>query len=87
MQPLGYSINLVLYQEQTQEWCRHLPSGWMSLIYSLTRCTRGVRVFFSEQEYDLVTVLGCIHLALLLRKSCSVHMTVFEIVAQRNIDR
>ena len=41
---------------------------------------------FSEQECDLVTVLVLINLTLLLRKSCSVHMTVFEIVAHRNVD-
>ena len=32
---------------------------------------------FSEQECDLVTMLVCINLILQLRKSCSVHMTVF----------
>ena len=47
---------------------------------------RRTRIFFSEQECDPVTVLVSIHLALLLRKSCSVHMTVFEIVTHRNVD-
>ena len=46
-------------------------------LYLLTRCTRGVQVVFSEQECDLVVVLVCINLTLPLRKSCSVHMTVF----------
>ena len=54
-----------------------------SLVYMTarqTRCTRGVRVFFPEQECDPVTVLVCINLTLQLRTSCSVHMTMFEIV-------
>ena len=38
---------------------------------------RRTRSFFSEQECYLVTVLVCINLNLTLRKSCSVHMTVF----------
>ena len=42
-----------------------------------TRCTRGVRIVFSEQECDLVVVLVSINLTSSLRKSCSVHMTVF----------
>ena len=50
------------------------------------RCTRGVRVVFPEQEYEPVTVLVGVHLILLLRKSCSVHMLVFEIVVHRNVD-
>ena len=33
--------------------------------------------FFSGQELDLVTVLVCINLTVPLKKSCSVHMTVF----------
>ena len=42
---------------------------------------RGTRSFF-EQECDQV-VLVCINLTLLQRKSCSVHMTVLEIVVHR----
>ena len=38
--------------------------------------------FFLERECDLVTVH--INLALLQRKSCSVYMRVFEIVAHHN---
>ena len=41
------------------------------------RCTRTVRAVFSVQECDLVVVLVCINLTLQLRKSYSVHMTVF----------
>ena len=40
-----------------------------------TRCTRGVRIFCSEQESDPLTVLVCIP----QRKSCSVHITMFWI--------
>ena len=40
----------------------------------------------SEQECDQVTELLWINLTLLLRKSCSVHMTVFEIVAHSNVN-
>ena len=39
--------------------------------------------FFSEQERDPVTVLEYINLTLLQRKSCSVQMTVFEIVVHQ----
>ena len=52
-------------------------------MYLLTRYTRGVRVVFPEQNYDPITVLVCINLTLPQRKSCSVHMTVFEIVAEQ----
>ena len=49
-----------------------------------TRCTQGVRiVFFPEQECNPLTVLACIYLILLQRKSCSVHMTMFEIVVHQ----
>ena len=51
-----------------------------------TRCLRGVHVVFPEQESDPVTVLVWINLTLLLRKSCSVHMPVCEIVVHRNVD-
>ena len=49
----------------------------------LTRCTRGVRVVFSEQECDLIVMLVRTNL---LTKLCSIHMTVFEIVVHRNDD-
>ena len=52
----------------------------------LTRCTRGVRVVFS------VTGMRSSSSARInkfvfrtLKKSCSVHMTVFEIVARHNV--
>ena len=48
-----------------------------------TRCTRGVLVLFSEKECNLVTVHVCINLTLPQRKSCSVHMRVFEFVVQQ----
>ena len=44
---------------------------------------RRTRIFFPEQECDPVTVLVCIYLTLLQRKSCSVHMTVFKIVVHQ----
>ena len=54
--------------------------------YIKTKCTLGVRVFFLEQECNLVTVLVRINLALLPKKKCKVHMRAFEIVAHRNVD-
>ena len=39
--------------------------------------------FFPEQKCDPVTVLISINLTLLLRKSCSVHMAVLEMVIHR----
>ena len=50
-----------------------------------TRCTRGVRVFFSRARIRSSNSAR-INLTLLLRQSCSVHMTVFEIVTHRNVD-
>ena len=44
-----------------------------------------VRVVFPEQECDPVSVHVCINLTLLLRKSCNIDMTVFEIVVHRNV--
>ena len=38
---------------------------------------------FSRAEYDSVTLLVCINLTLLERKSCSVHMTVLENVVHQ----
>ena len=40
-------------------------------------------IFFPGQECDLVTVLVCINLILLQSNSCSVHMTVVEIVVHQ----
>ena len=45
----------------------------MSSMQYITRCTRAYAYFFSEQECDLVTMLVCINLTLLLRKSRRVH--------------
>ena len=42
--------------------------------------------FFPNEESDPVTVLVSIHLTLIMRKSFSVHMTVFEIVVHHNVD-
>ena len=58
----------------------------MKCLHWLTRCTRGVCVVFPEKEFDPVTVLVSINLTLILRKSFSVHMTVFEIVVHHNVD-
>ena len=38
---------------------------------------------FSQAECDPVTVLVCINLILIRRKSCGVHMTMFEIVVHQ----
>ena len=47
---------------------------------------RRTRSFFPEQECNPVTELVSKNLTLLPRKSCSVHMTVFEIVVHRNVE-
>ena len=62
-----------------------LPIDFCSIPVKKTRCTQGVRVVFSEQECDPITVLVCINLTLLLRKSCNVQRTLFEIVVLRNV--
>ena len=46
-------------------------------MYAMRTCS-----FFPEQECSTVSVLVCINLTLLPKKSCNVHMTVFEIVVQ-----
>ena len=48
-------------------------------------CARRTRIF-SREKCDPATVIVRINLTLLLRKSCSVHMTVFEIVVHYNVD-
>ena len=51
----------------------------MELFQQLTKCTRGVRVVFPDQKCAPVTMIVCMNLTLLQRKSRSVHMTMFEI--------
>ena len=49
-----------------------------------TRCKRGVRVVFSGARMSSsITVLVCINPTLPQRKSCSVHMAVFEIIVHQ----
>ena len=42
--------------------------------------------FFPEQECDPIMKCDPINLTLLLKKLCSVHITMFEIVVHRNVD-
>ena len=53
----------------------------------ITRCTRGVRVVFSEQECELIVVLIWINQTFDYWHNCVVYkMAVFEIVVHRNVD-
>ena len=51
-----------------------------------TRCTRGVRVFFSVTRMRSSNSARMNKFAFTTEKIGSVHMTVFEIVAPRNVD-
>ena len=50
-----------------------------------TRCTRGVRVVFSVTRMRSGNSARINKLDFRIEKSCSVHMTVFEIVAGHNV--
>ena len=54
--------------------------------YAITRWTRGVRVFFSVARMRSSNSARMNKLDFITEKIGSVHMTVFEIVAHRNID-
>ena len=53
--------------------------------YTRTRCTRGVRVVFSVTRMRSSNSARINKLDFRTEKSCSVHMTVFEIVAGHNV--
>ena len=53
--------------------------------YSQTRCTRGVRVVFSVTRMRSSSSARINKFDFRTEKSCSVHMTVFEIVAGHNV--
>ena len=55
------------------------------LITSTTRCTRGVRVVFSVTRMRSSNSARINKFDFRTEKSCSVHMTVFEIVAGHNV--
>ena len=51
----------------------------------ITRCTRGVHVVFSVTRMRSSNSARINKFDFELKKSCSVHMTVFEIVAGHNV--
>ena len=51
-----------------------------------TRCTRGVRVFFSVTRMRTSNSARMSKFDFTTEKTGSVHMTVFEIVVPRNLD-
>ena len=57
--------------------------GFTTLIQ--TRCTRGVRVVFSVTRMRSSNSARINKFDFRTEKSCSVHMTVFEIVAGHNV--
>ena len=65
----------------------HLISlfGVCGKIYLRTRCTRGVRVVFSVTRMRSSNSARINKFDFRTEKSCSVHMTVFEIVAGHNV--
>ena len=54
-------------------------------IHLITRCTRGVRVVFSVTRMRSSNSARINKFDFRTEKSCSVHMTVFEIVAGHNV--
>ena len=54
-------------------------------VAKLTRCTRGVRVVFSVTRMRSSNSARINKFDFRTEKSCSVHMTVFEIVAGHNV--
>ena len=68
--------------------CDFLPisnDNEFDLISYLTRCTRGVRVVFSVTRMRSSNSARINKFDFRTEKSCSVHMTVFEIVAGHNV--
>ena len=65
---------------------RYLNTKIQFLINILTRCTRGVRVFFSVTRMRSSNSARMNKFDFTTEKIGSVHMTVFEIVALRNVD-
>ena len=57
---------------------------WMTICNG-TRCTRGVRVVFSVTRMRSSNSARINKFDFRTEKSCSVHMTVFEIVAGHNV--
>ena len=72
------SIRLNMSREMSQQSCCGRSQ------YS-TRCTRGVRVVFSVTRMRSSNSASINKFDFRTEKSCSVHMTVFEIVAGHNV--
>ena len=67
---------------------RQFPQITMSnqmTLHHITRCTRGVRVVFSVTRMRSSNSVRINKFDFRTEKSCSVHMTVFEIVAGHNV--
>ena len=56
-----------------------------SHLHTITRCTRGVRIVFSVTRMRSSNSARINKFDFRTEKSCSVHMTVFEIVAGHNV--
>ena len=66
--------------------CKAVFKPTISIIIThLTRCTRGVRVVFSVTRMRSSNSARINKFDFRTEKSCSVHMTVFEIVAGHNV--
>ena len=68
---------LVIYDQIPDVHCQYH--------YNITRCTRGVRVVFSVTRMRSSNSARINKFDFRTEKSCSVHMTVFEIVAGHNV--
>ena len=76
------------YYQWTVDHAPGSPSKYMTTVYNyfcITRCTRGVRVVFSVTRMRSSSSARINKFDFRTKKSCSVHMTVFEIVAGHNV--
>ena len=94
---LLYHVGIVIFNE-LHDACKHNiyyqfrfkgRNHWnrnLECLYRVsTRCTRGVRVVFSVTRMRSSNSARINKFDLRTEKSCSVHMTVFEIVAGHNV--
>ena len=78
------NINIYMYNNVLDTIC--LTKLFVTVIVIIkTRCTRGVRVVFSVTRMRSSSSARINKFDFRTEKSCSVHMTVFEIVAGHNV--
>ena len=77
--------NISLLQTHGPYTYKRIVTAYISTV--ITKCTRDVRIFFSRARMQSSNRARVDKSNFTTeRKSCSVHMTVFEIVVHRNVD-